>query len=120
MASFSVVDVYELEGEGPGGTVRKVRRAVDAHAFGFNYFVFPADHEGHEHAHVDDQQEEVVFVVKGSGKMTVDGEEVELKPGRFVRVAPAATRKPVSGSDGLEFITFGAPLDRKYEPPSWG
>ena len=28
MASYDVVDVSELEGEGPGGMVRKTRRAV--------------------------------------------------------------------------------------------
>jgi len=52
--------------------------------------------------------------------MRIDGEEVELQPGRFVRVDPAATRVPASGADGLEFVTIGAPLDRQYEPPSWG
>jgi hypothetical protein len=26
----------------------------------------------------------------------------------------------VSGADGLEFVTFGAPIDTQYEPPSWG
>jgi hypothetical protein len=52
--------------------------------------------------------------------MRIDGEEVEPQPGRFVRVDPAATRVLVSGADGLEFFTVGAPLDRQYEPPSWG
>ena len=27
---------------------------------------------------------------------------------------------PVAGNDGLEFVTFGAPLDGGYEPPDWG
>jgi hypothetical protein len=43
-----------------------------------------------------------------------------LRAGRFVRVDPAARRVPVSGADGLEFVTIGAPLDRQYQPPSWG
>ena len=120
MAGFDVADVSELEGEGPAGVVRKVRRAVGARAFGFNYFVFPANHVGHEHDHADDQHEEVYFVVKGSGTMRVDGEEVELRPGRFLRIDPAATRVPSSGSEGLEFVTIGAPIGGQYEPPSWG
>lgn len=117
---YSVADVSELEGEGPGGMVRKVRRAVEAHAFGFNYFVFPPNQEGREHNHADSQQEEVYFVVRGSGRMRIDGEEVALRPGRFVRVDPASTRLPISGDEGLEFVAFGAPVDGKYEPPSWG
>ena len=60
------------------------------------------------------------FVVFGSGTMRIDGDEIELKPGRFVRVDPSATRLPVAGPDGLEFIAFGAPLDAPYEPPPWG
>jgi mannose-6-phosphate isomerase-like protein (cupin superfamily) len=118
--AYSVVDVAELEAEGPGGMVRKARRAVGARAFGFNYFVFPPNQEGREHEHGDSGMEEVYFVVKGSGRMVIDGEEIELRPGRFVRVDGESTRMPVSGDDGLEFVTFGAPVDGAYEPPSWG
>ena len=120
MAGYSVVDVSDLEGEGPGGNVRKVRRALRARAFGFNYFTLPPNTEGRAHDHAAAGQEEVYFVVKGSGRMRVDGEEIELRPGRFLRVDPEATRMPISGDSGLEFVTFGAPLDATYEPPSWG
>ena len=120
MASYDVVDVGALEGEGPGGAVRKVRRAVGARAFGFNYFVLPPGRQGREHDHAEEGQEEVYFVVKGSGRMVIAGEEIELKPGRFVRVDPDATRVPVAGPDGLEFIAFGAPVGGGYEPPPWG
>jgi mannose-6-phosphate isomerase-like protein (cupin superfamily) len=117
---YSVVDVAELEAEGPGGMVRKARRAVGARAFGFNYFVFPPNQEGREHDHGESGMEEVYFVVKGGGRMVIDGEDIELRPGRFVRVDGESTRMPVSGDDGLEFVTFGAPVDGAYEPPSWG
>jgi mannose-6-phosphate isomerase-like protein (cupin superfamily) len=120
VAAYDFVDIAALEAEGPGGMVRKVRRALDAKAFGFNYFIFPPDQEGHEHDHADSNEEEVYFVVKGSGTMRIDDEEVELRPGRFIRVDPAATRVPISGDEGLEFVTIGAPLDGQYEPPSWG
>jgi mannose-6-phosphate isomerase-like protein (cupin superfamily) len=120
VGGYDVADVRDLEAEGPGGMVRKVRRAVGAKAFGCNYFIFPPNQEGREHDHGDSNQEEVYFVVKGSGTMRIDGDAVELQPGRFVRVDPSATRVPISGADGLEFVTIGAPLDRQYEPPSWG
>jgi mannose-6-phosphate isomerase-like protein (cupin superfamily) len=120
VAPFDVVDFEGLEGEGPGGMVRKVRRALGARAFGVNYFVFPPNTAGREHDHAEAGQEEVYFVVRGSGTMRVDGEEIELRPGRFIRVDPAATRMPTSGPAGLEFVAVGAPLDGGYEPPSWG
>ena len=53
MAAYDVVDVRELDAEGPGGIVRKARRALGAKAFGFNYFIFPPNQEGHEHDHDD-------------------------------------------------------------------
>ncbi len=118
--SYDVVDVSQLEGEGPGGIVRKVRRAVNGRAFGFNYFVFPPNVRGREHDHAETGQEEVYFVVAGGGVMHIDGEEVELRPGRVVRVDPASTRVPISGDDGLEWFVVGAPLEGTYEPPSWG
>ena len=120
MANYDYVDVDELEGEGPGGMVRKVRRALGARAFGFNYFTFPPNQEGREHDHAGMKHEEVLFVVKGSGVLRVSGDEIELKPGRFVRLDPEAVRVPISGDEGLEFVTFGGSLETKYEPPDWG
>ncbi|HEY7196260.1 MAG TPA: hypothetical protein VH306_03665 [Gaiellaceae bacterium] len=117
---FSYVDVAELEGEGPGGAVRKVRRALGARAFGFNYFQLPPDVVGREHDEADSRQEEVMFVVGGSGTLRVDDEEIELLPGRFVRIDPESTRCPTAGTDGLTFVTFGSPVDTRYEPPPWG
>ena len=72
--AFSYVDVDTLEGEGPGGAVRKVRRALDARAFGFNYFTLGPGIVGREHDHAEQGQEEVYFVVEGSGTMRVDGD----------------------------------------------
>jgi uncharacterized cupin superfamily protein len=77
---YSVIDVAELEGEGPGGMVRKVRRALGAQAFGFNYFTLPPSVAGREHDHADTGQEEVYFVVRGTGTMHLDGEDVALHP----------------------------------------
>jgi quercetin dioxygenase-like cupin family protein len=119
--AYDVVDLGGLEGEGPGGMVRKVRRALGARAFGMNYFTLPPGVVGRKHDHAANGQEEVYFVVRGSGTMTVDGETVELRAGRFLRVDPASTREPTAGPDGLEFLTIGAPVEGSpYEPPSWG
>jgi mannose-6-phosphate isomerase-like protein (cupin superfamily) len=117
---YDVVDIDALEGEGPGGAVRKLRRALGARAFGFNHFRLPPGITGREHDHAEQGQEEVYVVLRGSGVMRVDGDEVELRPGIVLRVDPATTRVPVAGDDGLEFITFGAPLEGPYEPPEWG
>jgi quercetin dioxygenase-like cupin family protein len=120
VAGYSYVDVRDLPGEGPGGAVRKVRRALGARAFGFNWFELPPDAEGLEHDETGSGQEEVILVIDGSGRLRVGGEEIELKPGRFVRLDPETVRCPVAGPEGLTFVTFGAPAAGGYEPPSWG
>ena len=68
LMAYTFVDVDILEGEGPGGMVRKTRRATGARAFGFNYFTLPPGTEGREHHHVDSNLEEVYFVVRGAGR----------------------------------------------------
>ena len=118
--AYSVVDLDSLEGEGPGGAVRKVRRALGGRAFGINHFTIPPGVDGREHDHASDGHEEVYVVMRGSGVMRVDGEEVELRPGRFLRVDPGALRQPAAGPDGLEFVTVGAPVEGGYVPPVWG
>jgi mannose-6-phosphate isomerase-like protein (cupin superfamily) len=118
---YSVVDLDRLEGEGPEGMVRKLRRPLGARAFGFNYFTIPPGVEGREHDHAETGQEEVYFVVRGSGTMRIDGEDVELAPGRVLRVDGGSVRMPTAGPDGLEFLAIGAPLEgAPYEPPPWG
>ena len=120
MANYDVADLDELERSGPGGTVRMVRKALGARAFGFNFFEFPPDHVGYEHDERESGDEEVFFCVEGSGVLRIDGEEVELRKGRFVRIDPEATRGPVSGPEGMAFLVIGAPVGGAYEPPSWG
>lgn len=110
----------DLEPRGPGGVVRLVRKAIGARAFGFNWFEFPPNHEGHEHDERESGHEEVFFCVEGSGHLRVDGEAVELRKGTFVRLDPEPTRCPVSGPDGMSFLMIGAPVEGRYEPPSWG
>ncbi len=118
--AYDVVNVGELPPEGPGGAVRKLRRALGARAFGLNYFEFPPNHQGHEHDERDSGHEEVFFCVSGSGSLRVDGAEVELRPGTAVRIDPEPRRHPVSGPEGMSFLVIGAPLEGRYEPPSWG
>ncbi len=112
---YSVVDVTELEGEGPGGAVRFVRRALGVEAFGINWFELPPGTEGHEHDEASSGQEEVSVVVRGSGIWQVDGVEVPAHEGAFLRIDPGTTRCPVAGPDGMTFVSVGV-RPGSYEP----
>jgi len=59
------------------------------------------------HTHVT--QEEVYVVVRGSGRMKVDDEIVELREWDAVRVPPGTWRGYEAGAKGLEILVIGAP-----------
>src|SRR5947208_13600199 len=102
---YTVVNVDEIEPAGPGGVVRFVRRELGAAAFGINWFELPPGAEGHEHDETRSGQEEVSVVVRGSGHWRVEGAEVPVRAGSFVRFDPETTRCPVAGPDGLTFVS---------------
>ena len=106
---YSVLNIDDLEGSGPGGAVKFVRRALGVEAFGINWFELPPDAEGHEHNESGSGQEEVNVVVRGSGVWRVDGDEVPVREGSFLRFDPDTTRMPVAGPEGMTFIGIGVP-----------
>jgi hypothetical protein len=112
---YSVVHVDEIEGAGPGGAVRFVRRELGVAAFGINWYEIPPNTEGHEHNEQETGQEEVNVIIGGSGVYRVEGEEIPIRTGTFMRFDPETTRVPVAGPDGLTMIAVGAPRGR-YEP----
>jgi mannose-6-phosphate isomerase-like protein (cupin superfamily) len=75
----------------------------------------PPNAEGRVHDERWSGQEEVNVVVRGSGIYRVDGEEVHVREGTFLRFDPETERCPVAGPDGLTMIAIGAPRG-SYEP----
>jgi len=112
---YSIVNVDEIEGAGPTGGVRFVRRELGLEAFGINWFELPPGTEGVEHDEADSGQEEVNVVIAGSGVWRIDGEEVPVRAGTFLRFDPEIVRCPVAGPDGMTFIGVGARRG-SYEP----
>jgi mannose-6-phosphate isomerase-like protein (cupin superfamily) len=61
------------------------------------------------YGHTHTKQEEVYVIVRGSGRMKLDDEIVELEEWDVVRVPPGTWRGYEAGPEGLEIIVFGAP-----------
>jgi mannose-6-phosphate isomerase-like protein (cupin superfamily) len=61
------------------------------------------------YGHTHHRQEEVYVVVRGSGRMKIDDEIVELEEWDAVRVPPGLWRGYEAGPDGLELLVIGAP-----------
>jgi mannose-6-phosphate isomerase-like protein (cupin superfamily) len=59
--------------------------------------------------HTHKTQEEVYAVVRGSGRMKLDDQVIEIKEWDVVRVSPGTWRGYEAGADGLEILVFGAP-----------
>jgi uncharacterized cupin superfamily protein len=89
---YSIVKVGEIDREGPGNAVRFVRRRLGVEAFGINWFELPPNVAGHEHDETGSGQEEVNVVVRGSGVYRVEGEEIPVEAGTFLRFDPETTR----------------------------
>ena len=111
----SKLNIQDVDGAGPGGSFRFVRRELGVLAFGVNWIELPPDAEGHEHDESNSGQEEVNVVIAGSGVYRVDGEDVPVRTGDFLRFDPETTRCPVAGPEGLTLIAIGAPRG-SYEP----
>ena len=111
---YTVVQIGDLPGEGPGGAVRFLRRALGATAFGINHFTLPPGATGREPDESTTQQEAVMLVLAGSGELAVDGETLALEVGTAVRLDPEARRVPTAGPDGLVFVTVGSPQTDPY------
>ena len=112
---YSIVQVEDLPGEGPGGAVRFVRRQLGVGAFGINWFELPPNVEGLEHDEEETQQEEVNVSIAGSGVYRVEGEDIPVQRGTVLRFDPETTRVAVAGPEGMTMIGVGARRG-SYEP----
>ena len=72
------------------------------------------------HKHTD--QEEVYVVVRGSGRVKVDDEVVELREWDAIRFDKDTMRNMEAGPEGIEYLAFGAgtdPTDAEMAPGWW-
>jgi uncharacterized cupin superfamily protein len=106
---FRVVDAAELAaapGPHPAASAfdRGVGAALGVRRFGIYQVELPPGAETVAHDHTADGAEDVYAVIRGSGAVLVDGEEVAVRPGMFIAVEQDSTRQVRAGPDGLVFI----------------
>ena len=97
------------------------RRAIGGETLGISLMKLEPNFRipfGHKHA----QQEEVYVVLRGSARIKVDEEIVELGELDAIRVDTDTMRAVEAGPDGVEFLAFGAgddPADADVVPGWW-
>jgi mannose-6-phosphate isomerase-like protein (cupin superfamily) len=87
---------------------RHASKALELEQCGLSYQRIPPDYR-FPYGHTHKEQEEVYVVVRGSGRMKLDDEIVEVKEWDVVRVPPGTWRGYEGGPEGLEILVFGAP-----------
>jgi mannose-6-phosphate isomerase-like protein (cupin superfamily) len=87
---------------------RAATAALGLERSGLTYQRVPPDYR-FPYGHTHKTQEEIYVVVRGSGRMKVDDEIIELSEWDAVRVPPGSWRGYEAGPDGLELLVIGAP-----------
>jgi mannose-6-phosphate isomerase-like protein (cupin superfamily) len=87
---------------------RLATEALELEKSGLSYQRVPPGYR-FPYGHTHKTQEEVYVVLRGSGRMKIDDEIVELKELDAVRVPPGTWRGYEAGPKGLEMIVIGAP-----------
>ena len=115
MSAYTLVNVEDESVESFRGAFFKLRRALGTNAFGINEIRLPPGRQGVEHDESATGHEEVYVVLDGGGTFTIDGEEVRVKPGDYLRVDPSATRIASAGDEGLRFVAVAAKPQPAYD-----
>ena len=101
-------DIGSLFNGAPDLEFRAATKPLELEKSALSYQRIPPDYRfpyGHSH----ETQEEVYVVVRGTGRMKVDDEIVELKEWDAVRGPPGTWRGYEAGPQGLEILVIGAP-----------
>jgi quercetin dioxygenase-like cupin family protein len=104
--SYTMIDVKDFEGRR-----KPVAQALEALAIKANQFDSPPGHPGFEHTELKSGQEELFVPLSGAGYLQIDGDKVDLEPGRYVLVQPSARRQVVAGPEGLSYLVIGARVE---------
>jgi uncharacterized cupin superfamily protein len=116
---YTLVNHNDPSVESYRGAFFKMRKALGTTAFGINEVRLPAGSDGIEHDEVETGHEEVYVVLEGGGTIAVDGEDVAVAGGDFLRVDAASTRLATAGPEGLTFLVVAArPLPEYDGRPS--
>jgi mannose-6-phosphate isomerase-like protein (cupin superfamily) len=92
----------------PGLEFRHATKALGLERSGLSYQRIPPGYR-FPYGHTHKEQEELYVVVRGSGRMKLDDEIIEVEEWDAVRVPPGTWRGYEAGPEGLEILVVGAP-----------
>ena len=127
MSDYTKTNLWDVENQAPKFDMpseleaRFARRDLGGETLGLSLMKLAPRFRvpfGHKHA----RQEEVYVVVRGSGRVKVEDEIVELGQWDAIRFGRGTMRAMEAGPNGIEYIAFGAgddPRDADIVPGWW-
>ena len=127
MSTYTKQNLNEVENQAPKFGMppeleaRFARTALQGETLGLSLMTLAPNFRipfGHKH----EGQEEVYVVLRGSARIKVEDEIVELGPMDALRIAMDTMRDVEAGPEGVEFIAFGAgddPQDAEMVQDWW-
>jgi mannose-6-phosphate isomerase-like protein (cupin superfamily) len=127
MASYTKKNLRDVENQAPNFGMpdeldaRFARSDIDGESLGLSLIKLDPGFRmpfGHKHGN----QEEVYVVVRGSGRVKVGDEIVELREWDVIRFDTDTMRNMEGGPKGIEYLAFGAgndPTDAEMVPGWW-
>jgi mannose-6-phosphate isomerase-like protein (cupin superfamily) len=125
--SYSKTNLREVENSAPKFDMpaemeaRFARRSIDGETLGLSLFTLEPGFRI-PFAHKHETQEEVYVVVRGSARVKVEDEIVELGEWDAIRFPRDTMRQMEAGPQGVEYIAFGAgddPTEAEMAPGWW-
>ena len=120
MTPYTLINIHDVEdaavgfGLAPSLEARFARRALDGTIVGVGRETLaPGFRVPFGHMHRD--QEEVYVVLRGSGRIKIEDEILELAEGDLVRIAPGIWRCTEAGPDGMQILAVGAPISEEND-----
>jgi len=126
MSDYTKVNLREVENMAPKFDMpaemeaRFARTPIEGETLGLSLFTL-APNFRIPFAHKHETQEEVYVVVRGSGRIKIEDDIVELGQWDAVRIPKDTMRAVEAGPDGIEYVAFGAGEDPKEVEmaPGW-
>ena len=127
MGTYTKKNLREVENQAPNFGMpeeleaRFARGAIEGQTLGLSLMTLAPNFRipfGHKHS----GQEEVYVVVRGSARVKVDDDVVELGEWDAIRFDKDTMRNVEAGPDGVEYLAFGAgddPTEAEMAPGWW-
>jgi hypothetical protein len=117
VGNYTVKRIDEMEAAFLGG-FKRARAELGVESFGMQVMDLPPNLDRFpEHDHVENGQEEVYLLLRGSADIEVDGDRFPLDGDAMIRVLPDAKRTFYTGDEPARILALGGVPGKVYEPP---